>query len=178
MTQKKLNQVKNKTFGNVEIKRKTRTISSNKKAIFISIITNLEEALDRQEKLFSDLRLDYSTYNELYYKIIEDSAENFNLVKYGTKHALKYNGNNIILEDENNVFLVKEHLENYVTNLKNSINAYLKYNPNHPLFNRWNDYYNQLSSLNLDNITYPLNKSLEQYFNDLGQPSYNILQLP
>ena len=72
MTQKKLNQVKNKTFGNVEIKRKTRTISSNKKAIFISIITNLEEALDRQEKLFSDLRIDYSTYNELYYKIIED----------------------------------------------------------------------------------------------------------
>lgn len=72
MTQKKLNPVKNKTFGNVEIKRKTRTTSSNKKAIFVSIITNLEEALDRQEKLFSDLRLDYSTYNELYYKIIED----------------------------------------------------------------------------------------------------------
>jgi len=72
MTQKKLNQVKNKTFGNVEIKRKTRTTSSNKKAIFISIITNLDEALERQEKLFSELRLDYSTYNELYYKIIED----------------------------------------------------------------------------------------------------------
>lgn len=72
MTQKKINQVKNKTFGNVEIKRKARTTSSNKKVIFISIITNLEEALERQEKLFSDLRLDYSTYNELYYKIIED----------------------------------------------------------------------------------------------------------
>ena len=72
MTQKKLNQVKNKTFGNVEIKRRTRTTSSNKKAIFISIITNLDEALERQEKLFSELRLDYSTYNELYYKIIED----------------------------------------------------------------------------------------------------------
>lgn len=72
MTQKKLNQVKNKTFGNVEIKRKTRTASSNKKAIFISIVTNLEEALERQETLFNDLRLDYSTYNELYYKIIED----------------------------------------------------------------------------------------------------------
>ena len=72
MTQKKLNPVKNKTFGNVEIKRKTRTASSNKKSIFISIINNLEDAMDRQEKLFSDLRLDYSTYNELYYKIIED----------------------------------------------------------------------------------------------------------
>ena len=72
MTQKKLNPVKNKMFGNVEIKRKTRTNSSIKKEIFISIINNLEEALERQEKLFSELRLDYSTYNELYYKIIED----------------------------------------------------------------------------------------------------------
>jgi hypothetical protein len=72
MTQKKLNPVKNKMFGNVEIKRKTRTNSSIKKEIFISIINNLGEVLDRQEKLFSELRLDYSTYNELYYKIIED----------------------------------------------------------------------------------------------------------
>ena len=72
MTQKKLNPVKNKMFGNVEIKRKTRTNSSIKKEIFISVINNLEEALERQEKLFSELRLDYSTYNELYYKIIED----------------------------------------------------------------------------------------------------------
>lgn len=139
--------------------------------------------LDNIENTIYKIAENQSDYNNLNinqsdYKIIEDSTENFNSVKYGTKHVLKYNGNNIILGDENNVFLDKEHLENYVTNLKNSINAYLKYNPNHPLFNRWNDYYNQLSSLNLDNITYPLNKSLEQYFNDLGQPSYNILQLP
>ena len=144
--------------------------------IFNKNLDNIENTIYKiaeNQSDFNNLNINQSDY-----KIIEDSAENFNLVKYGTKHALKYNGNNIILEDENNVFLVKEHLENYVTNLKNSINAYLKYNPNHSLFNRWNDYYNQLSSLNLDNITYPLNKSLEQYFNDLGQPSYNILQLP
>jgi hypothetical protein len=36
----------------------------------------------------------------------------------------------------------------------------------------------QLNNLNLDSITYPLNKSLEQYFNDLGQPSLNPLQIP
>ena len=34
------------------------------------------------------------------------------------------------------------------------------------------------NNLNLDNIVFPLEKSLEQYFKDLGQPSYNILQLP
>jgi hypothetical protein len=51
-------------------------------------------------------------------------------------------------------------------------------NPNHSLLNRWNDYYNQVNSLNLDSITYPLNKSLEQYFKDQNQISLNTLQLP
>jgi hypothetical protein len=36
----------------------------------------------------------------------------------------------------------------------------------------------QLNNLNLDSITYPLNKSLEQYFSDLGQTSLNPLQIP
>ena len=62
--------------------------------------------------------------------------------------------------------------------MKKQIKQFIEYNPNHSLFTLWNNYYNQLDSLNLDNITYPLNKSLEQYFSDLGQPSLNILQLP
>jgi hypothetical protein len=46
------------------------------------------------------------------------------------------------------------------------------------LYSKWKNYYDQLSSLDLNTIQYPLNKSLEQYFKDLGQPSLNILQLP
>jgi hypothetical protein len=46
------------------------------------------------------------------------------------------------------------------------------------LYDMWNNYYNQLNTLNLDNITFPFNQSLEQYFNNLGQPSLSPLQLP
>ena len=75
-------------------------------------------------------------------------------------------------------FKNKDSLQLHVNNLKNTIKLFLDNNTNHSSFNVWNTYYNQLNSLNLDSITYPLNKSLEQYLNDLGQPSYSILQLP
>jgi hypothetical protein len=112
------------------------------------------------------------------YKIIEDSESNFNLVKLNKKYADKYNNNNIIYLDLTISFNNINQLQNYVNNLKMQIKDFTDNNPNHPLFSLWNNYYNQLNSLNLDGITYPLNKSLEQYFNDLGQPSLNPLQLP
>ncbi len=112
------------------------------------------------------------------YKVVEDSEFNFNLVKLGSKIADKYNNNTITYIDVTISFYNKNELQNYVNNFKKEIKIFTDNNPNHPLFNRWNDYYNQLNSLNLNTITYPLNKSLEQYFNDLGQPLYNILQIP
>lgn len=112
------------------------------------------------------------------YKIIEDSEFNFNLVKLGSKIADKYNNNTITYIDITISFNSKNELQNYVNNFKKTIKQFTDNNPNHPLFNRWNNYYNQLNFLNLDTVTYPLNKSLEQYFNDLGQPSFHILQIP
>jgi len=111
------------------------------------------------------------------YKIIEDSQENFNAVKYGTKFPEKFNSNNITYSNHSPSF-TKENLVIYVDFLKKGILQFINNNPNHSLLNRWQDYYTQLNSLNLDTIIYPLNTSLEQYFNDLGQPSYTILQLP
>jgi hypothetical protein len=112
------------------------------------------------------------------YKIIEDSQENFNFVKLNNKFPLSYNNNNIVYTNITNEIWptkLKKIIEDNTTVIK----AFLDNNlPSHPLFNQWNDYYNQLNNLNLDSITYPLNKSLEQYFFDLGQPSLNILQLP
>lgn len=112
------------------------------------------------------------------YKIIEDSQSNFNLVKFGNKIINKYNNDTITYSDGIILFNKKNDLQNYVDSFKKQLKQFLDNNTNHPFFSRWNDYYNQLNNLNLDSISYPLNKSLEQYFNDLGQPSYNILQLP
>jgi hypothetical protein len=112
------------------------------------------------------------------YKIIEDSQDNFNGVKYGTKNILTYNGSSIIYQDQAISYSTKESLLDYIKNTKDIISIYLNSSTNHSLYSRWDNYYNQLSNLNLDSITYPLNKSLEQYFTDLGQPSYHTLQLP
>ena len=111
------------------------------------------------------------------YKIIQDSQENFNSVNLNIKQVLKYNGNTITFDNVQNLF-TKNTLQQVVNNSKIQIQQFINNNSNHPLLGRWNSYYNQLNNLDLDSITYPLNKSLEQHFNDLGQPSYNILQLP
>ena len=122
--------------------------------------------------------LNYINIEKSLYKIIEDNSINFNSIKNGSKIVEKYNGEVITYLDFISSFKNKQQLESYVSTYKNSIKLFLDNNPNHALFNRWNNYYNQLNNLNLDSINYPLNISLEQYFNDFGQTSYNILQLP
>lgn len=122
--------------------------------------------------------LDNLNIEQSSYKIIQDSQTNFDNVKYGIKWPLKYNNDTITYVDQPISFNDKIDLSLFINNNKNQIKQFLDNNKNHPLFNRWNNYYIQLNNLNLDNILYPLNKSLEQHFNDLGQPSFNILQLP
>jgi hypothetical protein len=111
------------------------------------------------------------------YKIIEESQSNFNLVKYGNKFPIKYSNDTITYIDQTNSFN-KNHLQSYVNNFKNQIKQFTDNNSNHQLLSLWNNYYIQLNSLNLDNITYPLNQSLEQYFKDQNQISLNPLQIP
>jgi hypothetical protein len=143
--------------------------------IFLKDFENIEGSLYRIAENENDLiNLNISQSD---YKIIEDSQSNFNLVKYGNKSALRYN-NTITYSDLNISFAKKEELQSFVKDFKDQIKLFTDNNTNHQLLSRWNNYYNQLNTLNLDSITYPLNKSLEQYFNDLGQPSLNILQLP
>jgi len=120
------------------------------------------------------------------YKIIEDSQYTFDQIKFGNRIPVSYNNNIITYLDttillknkESFLFTDKKLLQNYIDNFKQEIKKFTDNNPNHPLFSRWNDYYTQLNNLNLDSITYPFTKSLEQYFKDLGQPSLNPLQLP
>jgi hypothetical protein len=112
------------------------------------------------------------------YRIIEESEENFNSVKLGNKYINTYNENNISYLDSGWVFTDKQNLQIYINNCKQAIKEFTDNNHNHPLLSRWNNYYNQLNNLNLDSITYPLDKSLEQYFKDQNQISLNPLQIP
>jgi hypothetical protein len=144
--------------------------------IFSKNLDNVEGTIYKIAENQSDLNNLNIIQSE--YKIIEDSQFNFDLVKYGNKLPNKYNNNIINFVDFSYSYKKKIELQNYIDTLKDSIKQFLDNNLNHSLFNQWNKYLNQLNDLNLDSITYPMNKSLEQYFKDLGQPSYSILQLP
>ena len=144
--------------------------------IFLKNFDNIEGALYRVAENQSDLN--NLNINQSDYKIIQGSISNFNDFKLGNKFPDKYNNDTITYVDQTIIFNNKNELQSYVDNLKQFIKQFTDNNPNHPLFSRWNNYYTQLNNLNLDNITYPLNKSLEKYFNDLGQASLNPLQLP
>jgi len=143
---------------------------------FIFLNSQTQDSLYRIAENQSDLNnlnIDKSNYT-----IIEDTQINFENVKYGLKNVIEYSGQNITYSNNASISLNKNDLINIIDAFKISIQQFLKNNINHPLYSRWNDYYNQLNSLNLNSITYPLNKSLEQYFKDLGQTSLSPLQLP
>jgi hypothetical protein len=117
--------------------------------------------------------------NKSDYLIIEISQENFLGIKNNVRYAILDTKNQQVTYDfKQDIFFTKEDLKNRLNELKNLIKLFLDNNKNHSSFDKWNNYYNQLNSFNLDNITYPLNNSLEKYFSDLGQLSLNPLQLP
>ena len=144
--------------------------------IFLKDLDNIEGTIYKIAE--NEIDLNNLNLNQSDYKIIEDSQVDFNLIKLNNKLVSKYDGNNITFIDQTISFKKRENLQNYLINCKNQIEQFINININHSQFSLWNNYFNQLNSLNLDDITYPLNKSLEQYFNDLGQPYYNILQIP
>lgn len=142
--------------------------------IFTKNLDNVDGTIYRIAENQSDLNnLNIIQSN---YTIIEDSQTNFDLVKLGNKCVVKYN-NGVITYIDQTISFNKNLLQDYVNGFKQEIKQFTNNNPNHPLFSLWNNYYTQLNNLNLDSITYPLNKSLEQYFIDMGQPSLNPLQV-
>jgi len=153
--------------------------------IFSKNSDDIEGTLSKIAENKSDL--DNYNITQSDYKIIEDSQENFNLVKLNLKIASKYNGNTIVyldidpdISDKNNIIFFKDSilLKEYINGLKKLIKNFLDSNKNHSLYNKWNDYYSQLSNLDISTIQFPMKKTLEQHFQDLNLPSLNTLQLP
>lgn len=147
--------------------------------LFNKNLDNVEGSLYKIAENQSDLN--NLNIDKLNYKIIEDSQSNFDSVKYGTKIIKSYNNNNNINYADLSYefkFTKKQELQDYIEKVINQIKCFLDNNKNHLLFNNWNNYYNQLKSLDLDSISYPLGKSLEQYFKDQNLLSLNPLQLP
>jgi hypothetical protein len=161
--------------------------------IFTKDSDNVEGTLHKIAE--NQFELDNINIDKNSYKIIEDSQSNFDLVKYNNKSVSKYN-NNIITYIDCEIFFkdfiltdsktgeqtvgytAKQFLKDYIEKVKYQIKQFTDNNKNHVLFSKWDNYYNQLNSLNLNSIEFPLNKSLEQYFKDQNLPSLNTLQIP
>jgi hypothetical protein len=144
--------------------------------IFIKNLDNIENSIFK----IAENQFDLNCLNIIQsdYKIIEDSQLNFDFVKYGQKIITSYSGNIINYTNADSISFNKVLLKSTISSYKQLISQFLESSKDNPSYTRWANYFDQLSSLDLDNIIYPLNISLEQHFKDLNQPSYNILQLP
>ena len=126
--------------------------------------------------------VNYYNVNLSSYTIItENNSTNYLNFILGITSAIGYN-NNIITYINNDftkpVYENKIDLDNYIKNYSDLIKAFLKNNPNNPLFTKWNNYNNQLLSFNTNSLTYPFFNTLEQQFYNKNLPILNPLQLP
>jgi hypothetical protein len=150
--------------------------------IFTKNLDNLSGYLYKIAENLNDLN--NLNINKLDYSIIEDTSDNFNFVKLSLKIVENVNDqiiNYIDLREQGQdtiFFKDSESLQNYIDTVKKQIEPFLKNNLNHPYFQKWYDYYSQISNLDILNIQYPLKQTLEQYFENLSQPSLNTLQIP
>lgn len=120
--------------------------------IFLKNLDNINGTIYKIAENQSDLN--NININQSDYKVIQDSQENFNNVKLNVKYPLKYNGDVITFDTVINLFF-KNELEQEVNNYKIQIKQFTSNNPNHPLFSRWDNYYNQLNNLNLEKAYSP-----------------------
>ena len=128
-------------------------------------------AIADDENYLNNLNIMKSDYN-----IFSISNENFNFVKLNQKSIYFVNGA-IVYENQVNNYN-KERLALYINQFLIKIGYFLQNNPNHLFFQLWKNYDTLLKSLNLDNIQYPLNKSLEEYLEQNGSTALNPLQVP
>lgn len=120
-------------------------------------------------------------------KVIDIDTQTFQDVQLSKKIPESYSGNNVtyvnkdVLDDDGrklNGFKDKVALQNYIDSFIERINTFLDADANHADYSRWNSYKSQLENLNLDGITYPLDKSLEQHFSENSQTVLHPLQIP
>jgi hypothetical protein len=147
--------------------------------IFLKNSDNLEGTLCKIAENQSDLNnLNIDQDN---YKIIENNSQNFDDIKTSDVIALKYNSNSITFTNIENSFK-RTDLNTYINNTLKVIKQFLDNNKNHPLFEKWFNYYTLLSNLNVSTIipdeNIPLSTSLEKYLKNQGLTYLNTLQLP
>ena len=107
---------------------------------------------------------------------IDDSV--FTQVQLSEKYPISYNGETVNYIDYADSHTSQEQFQSVIDDRISSINNFLTSNENHPDYTKWNNFKTQLTNLNINDLTYPYEKSLEKHLSDNSLTVLNILQLP
>jgi|TARA_Y100000114_G_scaffold157021_1_gene186632 hypothetical protein len=116
--------------------------------------------------------------------IVEVSNDDFIKVKTTSYEITGYDGSNFTYfhhdptQNPNPNDSNAEFVQNYINSIISEIDKWLALNPSHAKVNEWTTYKNFLSSFDPNSITYPLESSVEQYFQDNSMSYKSLLELP
>lgn len=145
-------------------------------------IENLEGTLFRISENLNYLNTIIPINLQKSYKIIEDNSVDFNLVRKNLKRPIKFINNQVVFidKDQEHEYDSVPMIETEISNIKKQIKDFIDNNKQHSLYSIWSNFYNQLSNLNINNITLPTKLTIGEIFNSLnpGNTYLNNLELP
>ena len=113
------------------------------------------------------------------YEAVEVSNENFLKLKKNLVFATISNGN-VNLTNLEMISFTETELQEYLKAIKTKLKSFLKIQKNHSksIKTQIQNYYDYLNTFNTSTITYPLNKSWEQYCEENSINYLHPLQIP
>tara|TARA_R110000803_G_scaffold53388_1_gene109602 strand:+ start:724 stop:1152 length:429 start_codon:yes stop_codon:yes gene_type:complete len=92
--------------------------------------------------------------------------------------VITYDGTNVILTDHTQSFENEINLKEYLKDIISVASNFLKENESNSLYNPINEYKNYLESFDTSLLSFPYEKSIEQYCNENSLPFFHPLQIP
>jgi hypothetical protein len=99
---------------------------------------------------------------DVYYNVKTVSDSDFDNVRKNKKSA-KLSGDSVVYEDIVTLFINEESLQKHINEIVAQLEIFLESNPDNPMYSGLETYKNVLLSQDLSSITYPLNKTWEEY---------------
>jgi hypothetical protein len=115
------------------------------------------------------------------YDIITVNDDDYNAIKFGTKHVISKNGNTVKYENIDTFYENKEHLTSYINSVLSHLEQWLFINSSKPFASNVTTYLNYLKSIDVHSLSItkenPLNSSLEAYVENQGITAIHLLEL-
>jgi len=111
------------------------------------------------------------------HSVVSVSDVDFLKVKTGVV-ITSYDGTNVNFTDANGSLKDEMFLKSIFQNHLKQLKEFLKGNQKNALYNSLNDYKSTLEDFDTSSITFPLNKTWEQYCNENSITFYHPLQIP